>query len=256
MMGCLSCEDEVIQAMNAAKVEGLPAVLEAAGPKGHRLAAGVFQASQLVVTADLRFREAERVEALGLDPGRATTVRELAKFRNDACLEVLEEEVVPAIAAVREEFGHEREIDTKRAFDFFEAESREALARTDLNGRRAAMAGRVIDRTRWIADEAGIDGLCTVLERRCARLIELRREREEHNNPVGVAIGAAIAATGFLILGICSALSQGRPCRSVEVDFIARLHIMGGLFIMLAFAGGEEDGQDEVDEDGFGEGPL
>lgn len=251
-MTCLSKEHEFLQSTNTAMAAGLPAVLEAAGPKAHRLAKSFLEASQLVITSDLYFREAERIEVLGLDRGRAQISRQQAKFRNDACLEILEHKIFPAISEIREEFGETKQRnDCKRAFDFLQMEALVGLAGIDLTRREASIAGRLVTRTRTVADEGGIDGLCTVLEHRCRRLIELRQEREEHNNPVALVVGGAIAATGFLILGICSALSGGQPCSNPVVSAIAISHIMLGVALIVMTSGSGED-EDEVG--GLGEG--
>jgi hypothetical protein len=257
-MTCLSREHEFLQRTNAVMASGLPAVREAAGPKAHQLTKSLLEACQLVITSDLYFREAERIEVLGLDPGRARIARRRAKFRNDACLEILEQEVRPAIAEVRKKFGTEQNIKCKRAFDFFELECREALAGIDISQRQTAIAGRLLTRTRAVADEAGIDGLCAALDRRCKRLIKLRKERDEHNNPVLAIIGVVIVATGFLLFGICSALSPGRVCRNGTIQFLSGVLILFGLSVLLVAGGSgetENGGGAGGDGGGFPEGP-
>jgi hypothetical protein len=245
-----SDEQELVRDMNTARA-ALPTILEAAGPSGHRLTSGVFDATQHAVAADLHFREAERVEALGLDPSRAATPRTRARFRNQACLDSIDSEVMPAIDNVRREFGDQREIDATQAFDFFEVESRELLAQMDLNRSRATTAGRVLAETRATANEAGIAGLCDLIEGHMSRLADLRREREEHNGPIAVAIGGALAATGFLIYGICSALSGGRPCTNSTVTNIAEAFwTAGGILILIGLGSGRD-----IDEGGSGPMP-
>lgn len=239
-MECLTREQEFLQRTNGVMASGLPTILEAAGPKAHRLTKSLLEACQLVITSDLHFREAERIEALGLDPARARTARQQAKFRNDACLEILEDQVRPAIAKVRKKFGAKKRTKCKRAFDFFELECREALVRVDMSQRQAAIAGRLLTRTRTVADEVGIDGLCMALDRRCKQLIQLRKEREEHNNPVVAAIGVGIIGLGLLIFGICSALSAGRTCRNGTVQFVSTVLILFGLAVLLMALGSDD----------------
>lgn len=247
-MHCRSLEHDFSERVDALTGTGLPRIRDAAGGKGHRLAAAVFDVGKLAIMSDLRFREAERVEALELDHGRATAAREIAMFRNAACLELLRDELRPAIAAVREEFGepdgYTRD-ETNPAFYAFEREARDALMGIDLNMRRARAAGRTLSRLREMADQEGIPGLCGVLDRHCERLIELREDRPSHNGPVGWVIGGAIAATGFAIIGICSAVSTGRLCRNPLVNFIGGVHIGVGLFVIAISGGqGEDPGSD------------
>lgn len=252
-MTWISSERKLFESLNSAQAFGLPIIRNATGTVGHRLAAGVFGAGQLAVTSDLAFRQVERARALRMDPNGASAASDIAKFRNDACLELLTAEVNPAIGAVRERFGSEQTLGAARAFDFFEASSREALADLDLNLKRATIANRILSGTRATADADGISGLCDVLDLNCSRLIELRRRRQEHNGPIGAAIGAAVAATGFIILGICSALSGGRRCSDPVIVGIADIHIAIGVGILLLSLGGDESDEDDESPD---QGPL
>ncbi len=78
----LRTEYEFVQNCNAGKPGVLAFVLEIADPKAHRLTSKLLDAVALTVTSDMRFREAERIEALGLDSSRAIAAREGAKRHN------------------------------------------------------------------------------------------------------------------------------------------------------------------------------
>jgi hypothetical protein len=253
-MACLtSAEREFIREMYSLKAGGLPTVLEATGPTGHRLASAALRACELVVVTDLRYRRAERIEALGLEPSRATVVRGLAEFHASACLEVLSSELLPAIAAVREEYGSTAFGESRQGFDFFEAESREALCELDdLTRRRAIAASRVLTEARAAADRAGPGGLCDLLEKHCASLTEIMEERAEHNNPVVAAVGGIVAGIGFLALGLCSAFNQGRGCNDPAAQAMGGFFVAWGLGVILA-SGGSDTSEDDDFEGG---GPL
>lgn len=241
-------EQEFVQSFNATTSGLLPRVLEVAGPKGHRLTASLFDAVSLTGIADMRFREAERIEALGLDRSRASVVRQGAMRYNAAGLEVLIQDVLPAIKEVQKEFG--RAAIDPQAFKVFEMEAREQIARTDMSGRRAAIARRLLHDTITAGTDAGIGGLCDRLQHDCNRLIELCRKREKHNGLLGQAAGALMAGVGFLMIGICAALSAGQVCRNPTVLLWGGIFIAAGVLIFLVFSNAGPPVSDDSGEGG------
>jgi hypothetical protein len=221
-MDKLSSEQHQVERIRAARMAATAPVLDAAGPAAHRLTDGLLRAAESSATADLRYRRAERLEALGLDRTRTQAVRRSADRHNQVAIELLEQ-AAPTIEEIRREFG-DRRIDATTALGVFAEEAREQIADADLSGEEAALGERLLAETLETANESGIAGVCDRLERDVSRLTELRRERPEHNNPIAFVVGGIAAGLGAVILGICWAVSGPGGCTNPTV-----LQISGGL---------------------------
>jgi hypothetical protein len=230
----------------------LPRVHETAGPKGQQLATSLFDAVPLIVIADMRFREAERIEVLGLDRSRAAAAREGAKRYNAAGLEVLTQRVLPALEEVRTEFGESGT--DPRPFSVFDMEAREQLAKTDMNRRRTAIARRLLSDTVTAGTDSGVGGLCDRLQHECGRLIELCRERDEHNGPVGAIVGGVVALVGGVIIGVCSILSAPEACSDPQALLWGGMFIAVGVLIIAVSNSSSEPEEGPIGEDD--PGPL
>jgi hypothetical protein len=243
MMDCPPTEHGFIASFDATTSGRLPRVHELAGPRGQQLATSLFDALPLVVIADMRFREAERLEGLGLDRSRAAAAREGARRYNTASLEVLTQQVLPAIEEIRTEFG-EATIDP-RPLRVFDMEAREQLAKSDLNGRRAAIARRLLSDAVTAGTDSGIGGLCDRLQHDGGQLIELCREREEHNNPIGLVVGGLVALAGIVIIGICNIQALPNSCSDPQALLWGGMFIaVGGLIIAVTSGASSETPED------------
>jgi hypothetical protein len=220
-----------MERLRNASATALARVQEDVGPTAHRLADRFFQAVDLQLTSDFRYREAERVEALQLESPRAQAARRTADRYNDACLEVLTEEMPSAIQQVRDQFGG-RSLDIRDSLAIMEQEGREQLADMDLKGEDAAEAGRILSETVAFANENGIDGLCDRLADQASQFATLRRRRPEHNSLAVTITGAMFCGVAATILAICWASTPG-GCRNPTVLGIVTVLFAIGAFILL-----------------------
>jgi hypothetical protein len=218
----------------------LMAARDAGGSTTGRLADGLTQALERLVQADLHYREAERLEALGLgDDGRAPAARARADRHNDACLELLTTRVPDAIENIRRELG-DAEVDFERSLELFEAEMIDEIVSTDLSRRQAEIGARGIRETVALAREFGVAGICDRLQRDVRRLVEFRRERPEHNNPVTTIIGLSLWGLAATIYAACWAASGPGPCTDPTVIHVVVSLVGFGGLIILAGLGSEE----------------
>jgi len=222
-----------MERIHSTKAAVLPAAEEVAGVAARRMTDQLLQSVERSVVADFRYREAERVVALGLDEGRAQSSRHAADRHNAACLDLLTDQVPTAIEDVRREFG-DLEIDARQALSMFAEEVRYQVSEADFTGEQAAKAERVLDETIATAEASGIRGLCDRLDEHVDDFIELRRERPHHNNPVAFVVGGILAGIGAIMLGICWAVSGPGGCTNGDVLFWSGAFISSGLFIILA----------------------
>jgi hypothetical protein len=93
-------DQQRMEPLRSASATALARVQEEVEPAAHRLADRFFQAIDFQLMADFRYREAERVETLGLENGRAQAARRAADRYNAACLDVLTEDIPSAIEGV------------------------------------------------------------------------------------------------------------------------------------------------------------
>jgi hypothetical protein len=226
-------DDRRMEPMRNARATALARIQEAAGPTAHRLADRFYQAIDFQLMADFRYREAERVEALGLENERAQAARRVADRYNAACLELLTEEIPTAIQDVKQQFG-DRRIDFRGSLAILESEGREQLADMDLRGDHAALAAKTMRDTVAVANNSGINGLCEGLENQARQFIELRRRRPEHNDPVSIIAGAILCGIAATMLGICWAANPTVGCRDATVLGIVTGLCFFGAFVLLA----------------------
>jgi hypothetical protein len=225
-------DDARMEPMRNARTTALARIQEAAGPAAHQLADRMYQAIDFQLTADLRYREAERAEAIGLNDGRAQAARRVADRYNAACIELLTEEVPSALREVRDQFGDQR-VDFRESLAVLEAEGLEQLASMDLKGDHAAAAAKTIRETVAVANDSGISGLCERLQNQTLEFAELRRERPLHNDPVTVIVGALMCGIAATMLGVCWALTPTTGCRDATVlGIVFALCVFGG-FVLL-----------------------
>jgi hypothetical protein len=229
-------DQQRMEPVHNANARCLARVQEDAGPVAHRLADRFFQAIDFQLMADYRYREAERVEALGLENERAQAARRAANRYNTACLEVLTDDTPSAIEEVRQRFGSEN-IDFPDWLAIFEQEGREQIADIDLKGEHAAIAGQTLSETIAVAYESGINGLCDRLQDQVSQLAELRRRRPEHNEPGTFVLGASLMGLAAIIQGICWAASGPGPCSNATANAFSVIFGVSGAFIILASLG-------------------
>lgn len=218
-MGILSREQRCREAIECGNSVLLPAVEEVAGPIVKGLAGRAVQSFEYALVADLRYREAERAEALGFANDRA---RAAADRQNETCLELLNADVPEAIAQVRQEFRG-RALDIRRELALFEAEARDQIIDTDFSKRDADTAARIVTQTVATASESGIEGLCDLLQEHTTQLADLRRERPEHNNPINAAIGAFCIVAGVATIAVCALANFPNGCRNPRAQLATAL---------------------------------
>jgi hypothetical protein len=230
-------DQQRMESLRSASATALARIQEDVGPVAHRLADRFFQAIDFQLMADFRYREAERVEALGLENERAQVARRTADRYNTACLDVLTEDIPSAIEEVRRQFGGQT-TDLRDTLAIFEQEGRGQIADMDLKGEHAAAAARTLSETIAVANASGINGLCDQLRDQASKFAELRRRRPEHNDPTALVVGGTFVGVGGAILAICMAASAPKPCtNSVALGLSGALIALGG-FILLSELGG------------------
>jgi hypothetical protein len=223
-------DQQHMASMRSARTTALARVQEDVGPDAHRLLDRFSQVFDFQFMADFRYREAERLEAVGLDDGRAQAARRAGDRYNSACLDMLGSEVPAAIETVRQQLGGVA-VDFHDSLVMLEQEGLEQVADMDfLKGEHAVEAARTLRETVAVANESGMDGLCNHLQDQASKLAELRRRRPEHNDPVAVVLGAVLCGIAATILGICWASSGPRGCTNTTA-----LTLVGVLFALGAF---------------------
>jgi hypothetical protein len=231
-------DQQRMEPVRAANARLLVRVQEEVGPVAHRLTDQFFQAIDFQLMADYRYREAERVETLGLENERAQAARRAADRYNTTSLDVLTEDFPSAIDEVRQQFG-DQDIDVRfrDSLASFEQEGREQLADMDLTAEQAAVAGNTLSETTAAANEFGINGLCDRLQDQASQFAELRRRRPEHNDPAATITGAILCGIGATILAICWAASGPGPCTDPVAIGLAIFFFAAGGMILLAELG-------------------
>jgi len=222
--------------IRSANARFLTRVQEDVGPVAHGVADRFLRAIDLQLMADYRYREAESVEALGLESERAQTARRAADRYNDACLEVLMDDIAPAIEEVRQQFGG-RTIDIRDSMAMFEQEGREQIADLDLTSAQAVVASRTLSETIAIANDSGINGLCDQLQGQASQFAALRRRRPEHNDPTHIITGAILLGIGATIIAICMAASGPGLCTNATALLLAAFFFAAGGLILLGELG-------------------
>jgi hypothetical protein len=233
-------DQERMAPVRNARTTALAQIQSDVGPVAHRLADQFLQAIDFQLVADFRYREAERIEALGLEIESTPAARRSAERYNTACLDLLVEEVPAAIEEVRRQFG-DQIVDFGSSLGVMEQEGLEQILDMDLKGEHAATAGRTLREIVAVANESGVVGLCDNLQNQASQLVELRRRRPEHNDPVIVIVGAIICGLAATILAICWATGGPGGCRNPTVLFlVALMFTLGGFLLaaeLLAFIG-------------------
>jgi hypothetical protein len=229
-------DQQRMEPIRSANARLLARVQEDVGPAAHQLTDQFFRVIDFQLMADYRYREAESVEALGLESERAQTARRAADRYNNACLEVLADDITPAIEAVRQEFG-DQTLDLRERLEMFEQEGREQIADLDLTGEQAAIAGRTLSKTVAVANGSGINGLCDQLQDQAAQFTALRRRRPKHNDPTHVLVGAILCGIGATIIAICMAASGPGPCTNPTAILLATFFFVSGGLILCAELG-------------------
>jgi hypothetical protein len=229
-------DQQRMEPIRGANARLLSKVQEDVGPAAHQLAERFLLGIEFQLMADYRYREAEGVEALGLEDARARVARRAADRYNGACLDVLADDIAPAVEEVRRQFGG-RAVDFRDLMSMFEQEGREQLADLDLTGAQAAIAGRSLSETIAVANDSGINGLCDRLQDQASQFAEMRRRRPEHNDPTHVIVGAILLGIGATIIAICMAASGPGPCTNPVAIGLAIFFFASGGLILLAELG-------------------
>jgi hypothetical protein len=115
--------------------------------------------------ADLHHREAERIEALGLDKGGGDAARRIADRHNNITLALASDDLPTAIDALRREHGARHVDANTRTLDLFEEALRDRIPDLDLKGEHARIAGTLLHDSVLLAKKSGINRLCDAMEK-------------------------------------------------------------------------------------------
>ena len=226
----LSSEQETMSRVYNTAATLVPEVGKIAGATVQNLADAVLHSAALCLKADFRYREAERLEGMGLDVQRALAARRTADRYNTAVIESLTESLPRAIDQVRREF-QELNVDARDALLLYEEMGLEEIAATDIKGTHAATGAKIVRDGVALASEAGIAGICNELDAHVARLADIRRERPHQNDPVTATIGAIMNFVGTVGLIVC--LSTG-SCSPAALTTFFDLWFIGGMVFIVS----------------------
>jgi hypothetical protein len=193
------------------------------------LSDAVFRSTALCIQADFHYREAERLEQMGLVDERSSIARGIADRYNTTAINGLTEGLPLALAHVRSEFSNAR-ADSRSALQMYEDSALREIASADFKGQHAGMAARIVRAGVEVGNTRGITGACDEIDAHAIRFADIRRERPNQNDPI-VAVFAAIAnLVGTIGIIVCLA---SRSCSATTLTTFFDLWFMGG----LVFAG-------------------
>jgi hypothetical protein len=201
---------------------------ELTGPPVQRFFAGCADVGELLAMSDVRFREAERCRALGVQQGRAEDAFAAGKRYNDILRRQLAEEVPALIRDLREHLAGMGDVDATAIFNLGEQTARDTLADLPLTADEARGADRLL-RKGFEAGRAGGEALCDFMQEHVDELVRRQAEREKHNEPVSVFFGAVALVAAIAVMITCS---RAGTCGTVGIIvLVGFLVLVGGVMI-------------------------
>jgi hypothetical protein len=164
----------------------------------------------LVLTSEDHFRAAERRRELDIESDVVEAELKRARPINDSAIQILRTDVTLAVEALREKLISFGPTDISEPSQRFDLMAREQMADSGFNVYQVREGRQILERT-LEAGRTSANAVCDLLTQEADRLIELRQQREQHNDPVAAVFAGIFALCAIAIMSYAAAPGGPSP---------------------------------------------